>query len=157
MGEQAEVRAAICSHVFQSEISHHFQSSYTSSADRSKSAITSCLRQAIDTVKRSSLVASSDQSVQDAYNLYVEKILNVAVEPEKIWDDNHTVDQYLNSLLNLQSSRSRNSSNKAVCPIPEASEGEDSAISTWIDGIKVSSKDVKSDTWPTTKTRPSQM
>ncbi|KAK6908962.1 hypothetical protein I203_102969 [Kwoniella mangroviensis CBS 8507] len=148
MGEQAEVRAAICSHVY-----------------RSKSAITSCLRQAIDTVKRSSLVASSDQSVQDAYNLYVEKILNVAVEPEKIWDDNHTVDQllasegseYLNSLLNLQSSRSRNSSNKAVCPIPEASEGEDSAISTWIDGIKVLSKDVKSDTWPTTKTRPSQM
>ncbi|WWC95322.1 hypothetical protein V866_002183 [Kwoniella sp. B9012] len=170
MGEQAEVTAAICSHVsqVQSEISHYFKSSYTSSAHESKPSITSCLRQAIGTVRQSKLIASSDESVQNAYNLYVEKVLNVAAEPEKIWDDNHTVDQllaskgseYLNSLLSLQSPRLENSGNKAiksVFPIPEASEGENSAISTWIDGIQVLSKDVKSDTWPTTNTRSSQM
>ncbi|WWD04095.1 hypothetical protein V865_002160 [Kwoniella europaea PYCC6329] len=170
MGEQAEVRAAICGHVsqVQSEISICFKSSYTSSAHKSKASITSCLRQAIESVRQTNLIASSDESVQNAYNMYAEKVLTVAAEPEKIWDDNHTVDQllaskgseYLNSLLSLQSSRSENSGNKAiksVSPIPEVGEGEDAAICTWIDGIKVLSKDVKSDTWLTTDTRSSQM
>ncbi|WVQ66542.1 uncharacterized protein L199_004724 [Kwoniella botswanensis] len=160
----------VWSHVsqVQIEISHEFNTSFARSTDKSQSARSSCLQEAFDTVRRSNLDWFLNRTLRDKYQEYKTNVLKAAIEPEKIWDDNHTVDQllaskgseYLNSLLSLQSSRSENSGNKgiqSVSPIPEASESEDAAISTWIDGIEMLSKDVKSDTWPTTNTRSSQM